>query len=172
MKYRHLPENVEFESAWIWEVGKSVWGTAGKTLTMGLDFWSQEGFAFGYGASFFPYYTWDTQEKYPYFLSRHTVTLEAPAHYWLSHRLFTIAKSGGSNTLEVLAEYDWKMSTDRSWIHLSSTSGKATDADKYLFMFEVDENNSGEMRTGNITFEMNYNGHTERKDIQVSQASR
>ena len=170
-------ENVEFECGWIWEVGKSVWGSAGKTLTMGFDLWSQEGFAFGYGASFAPYYTWDTQEKYPYFLSRQYLTLKAPAHYWLSHRLFPIPKSGGSETLEVLAEYDWKVSVkyddpnNRDWVHLSSTSGKATGADKYLFMFEVDENNGG-MRQGHIIFEMDYNGHTESKDIQISQASR
>ena len=170
-------ENVEFECAWIWEVKKSVWGSAGKTLTMGFDLWSQEGFAFGYGASFAPYYTWDTQEKYPYFLSRQYLTLKAPAHYWLSHRLFPIPKSGGSETLEVLAEYDWKVSTkyddpnNRDWIHLSSTSGKATGANKYLFRFEV-VGNPGGMRQGHIIFEMDYNGHTESKDIQISQASR
>ena len=169
-------ENVEFECGWIWEVKKSVWGGAGTTLTMGFDLWSQEGFAFGYGASFAPYYTWDTQEKYPYFLSRQYLTLKAPAHYWLSHRLFPIPKSGGSETLEVLAEYDWKVSTkyddpnNRDWIHLSSTSGKATGANKYLYRFEVVKNPGG-MRGGHIIFEMDYNGHTESKDIQISQAS-
>lgn len=73
---------------------------------------------------------------------------------------------------ELLAEYDWKISTNDSWLHLSSSGGSATGADKYLFMLEVDDNNSGKMRTGHIIFEMNYNGYTEKKDIQVSQASR
>lgn len=152
-------------------------GDCRKTLTIGFDFWSQEGFAFGNGYSLAPNYGWNNQEKYPYFLSRHTMTFDAPAHYWLSHRLVPFTKSGGTETLEVLAEYDWKVSVkyddpnNRDWVHLSSTSGKATGADKYLFMFEVDENNGG-MRGANIRFEMDYNGHTESKDIQISQASR
>lgn len=56
-------ENVEFESSWIWEVGKSVWSGAGKTITMNFDFRSQEGFAFGHGRNNFPIYAWNNQEK-------------------------------------------------------------------------------------------------------------
>lgn len=137
-------ENVEFESSWIWEVGKSVWSGAGKTITMNFDFRSQEGFAFGHGRNNFPIYAWNTQEKYPSFLSRHHLTINAPVHFWLSNRIYPFPKAGGS----------------------------ATGADKYLFMIEVDENNTGAMRTGNILFEMTYNGHTEKKTIQVSQASK
>lgn len=78
-------ENVEFESSWIWEVGKSVWSGAEKTITMNFDFRSQEGFAFVHGRNNFPIYAWNNQEKYPSFLSRHHLTINAAVHFWLSN---------------------------------------------------------------------------------------
>ncbi|MBQ9628484.1 MAG: leukocidin family pore-forming toxin [Synergistaceae bacterium] len=167
-------ESVELECGWIWEIEKSVWGKAGKTLTMGLDFWSQEGFAFGRGSSITPLYGWDTQEKYPYLPSRHTITLKAPAHYWLSQRTFTFPQDGGAADFELLAEYDWtvKVSGDVKWVTTSEQSGNPTGANKRGFMVEVKPNTTGKIRIADIIFEMTYNGHTESNDIQITQGTR
>ncbi len=166
--------NITFDAQWVWRIDESVWGkfrTGGRLPMKVICKW-QEGFCHGKGWSLTPPYHWDDKRSYPSFSGTDTMYLDMPAHCWVSQKIFTFNRGSGHGGFNILSEGKWTVSTNADWLHLSTTSGNETGDNQFQVIFDIDENNTGAIRTANITFSANVgSGRTETATIQINQSA-
>lgn len=73
-------------------------------------------------------------------------TIEAAPTLTVSPTTFDVEAEGGQLAVEIKSNYDWTISTDVTWCHLSAQSGNGD----YLLVVTVNGNTSEENRTAKI----------------------
>ena len=141
---------------WIWAVSPSYWRSH-KEITVNAEYSYQDGET--NGAHYIAWAAFGTslhdRDDYDcsWITANRSLTLQRPPHVAVDKASnVSHTKAAGQGSFKLLSEESWTITSDADWItSFNYTNGDRTGSTPFEILYDVAENNTGQIRNANIT---------------------